>query len=276
MNVGKRFAVRVVEKALDVFVLPVGHGALAFEWEHLHRFFRHFDIDCVFDVGANGGQYGRMLRQRVGYRGRIISYEPIPERAATLRAAAAHDGAWTVEELALDAAAGHASFNVFAVDEFSSLHALSDLARRQFREHVRLERRIDVQTNTLANELLNYQARLGFKRPYLKLDTQGHDLSVAAGAGERLRDFVGLQSELAIQRLYEDAPGFEQALEFYRSRGFELSALVPNNLGPRGSPRAVILRRKAPAARPTARECATPDFWLRLSMPDVARTLPDV
>ena len=51
------------------------------------------------------------------------------------------------------------------------------------------------------------------------------------GAGERLRDFVGLQSELAIKKLYTDAPGYEETLEFYRSRGFELSALVPNNLG---------------------------------------------
>jgi FkbM family methyltransferase len=231
MNAGKRIALRVVERALDVFVLPVGHVALAFEWEHLRRFFRHFEIDCVFDVGANAGQYARMLRQRVGYRGQIISYEPIPERVATMRAAAADDPAWVVEELALDASEGHATFNVFAVDEFSSLHALSDLARRQFREHVNLTRRIDVRTNTLANELDKYQARLGFRRPYLKLDTQGHDLSVAAGAGERLRDFVGLQSELAIQRLYDGAPSFEEALEFYRSRGFELSALVPNNLG---------------------------------------------
>jgi hypothetical protein len=63
------------------------------------------------------------------------------------------------------------------------------------------------------------------------MDTQGHDVSVAVGAGDRLSDFVGLQSELAIQRLYEDVPSYEEALEFYRGRGFELSALVPNNLG---------------------------------------------
>jgi FkbM family methyltransferase len=222
---------RIFERALDVQIIPAGTVALAFEWEHLRRFFRHFAVDCVFDVGANLGQYATMLRRRVGYRGPIISYEPVPEVAAKLRIAAASDQSWAVEELALGATTGYADLNVFARDEFSSLHALSDLARQQFHKHVQLMRRIEVRTATLAEELAKYQARLGFKRPYLKLDTQGHDLSVAAGAADRLRDFVGLQSELAIRRLYEGAPSYEEALQFYRDRGFELSALVPNNLG---------------------------------------------
>jgi FkbM family methyltransferase len=222
---------RVVERALNVQVVPVGKVALAFEWEHLRRFFRHFAVDCVFDVGANAGQYATMLRERVGYRGQIISYEPIPALAAKLRAAAALDGAWAVEELALDETAGRKGLNVFAADEFSSVHQLSAFAQQQFPKHVQLERRIEVRTDTLANELPRYQAQLGFKRPYLKLDTQGHDLSVAVGAGNRLRDFVGLQSELSFQGLYQDAPGFEEALQFYRDSGFELSAFVPNNLG---------------------------------------------
>jgi len=76
-----------------------------------------------------------------------------------------------------------------------------------------------------------YQDKLGFKRPFLKMDTQGHDVTVARGAGDQLGQFVGLQSELAVKRLYEDSPSFEEALEFYRARGFELSALVPNNFG---------------------------------------------
>ena len=226
----RRLVRRMIEKALRAQVIPIGHLALAFEWEHLRRFFAHFAIDCVFDVGANAGQYATMLRTRVGYRGPIISYEPIPELATKIRAAAALDRGWFVEELALDAVEGHATFNVFASDPFSSLHAASAAAEQQFPTHLRLERRIDVRTGTLANELASYQARLGFKRPFLKMDTQGHDVSVALGAGDRLRDFVGLQSELAIGRLYVDAPGYAEALEFYRGRGFELSALVPNNL----------------------------------------------
>ena len=83
----------MVEKALDVHVVPVGHVALVFEWEHRRRLFEHFAIDCVFDIGANAGQYATMLRTRVGYRGHIVSYEPIPELAAKIRAAAALDPA---------------------------------------------------------------------------------------------------------------------------------------------------------------------------------------
>jgi len=230
MSRRRRAVRRVLERALDVQIIPAGTVALVFEWEHLRRFFAHFAVDCVFDVGANTGQYASMLRERVGYRGQIISYEPVPEAAATLRAAAAADRAWAVEELALDVAEGEARLSVFTADQFSSLHTLSAVAHR-YQSHVQLARQVSVRTATLAAELARYQALLGFTRPYLKLDTQGHDLRVAAGAGARLTDFVGLQSELAIQPLYEDAPDFEEALRFYRQRGFELSALVPNNLG---------------------------------------------
>jgi hypothetical protein len=67
--------------------------------------------------------------------------------------------------------------------------------------------------------------------PFSRWTTQGHDVAVANGAGDQLSKFVGLQSELAVKRLYDDSPTFEEALDFYRTRGFELSALVPNNLG---------------------------------------------
>jgi hypothetical protein len=50
--------------------------ALLFEEEHLRRFLRHFEVDCVFDVGANSGQYATMVRERAGYLGPIVSFEP--------------------------------------------------------------------------------------------------------------------------------------------------------------------------------------------------------
>lgn len=227
----KSIARGIIEKALDVQVIPPGHVALVFEQEHLRRFLARFEVDCVFDVGANRGQYASMLRTRAGYRGPIVSYEPIPELARELSAAAERDPAWRIESLALGETDGQTEFNVYASDTFSSLHAFSEAGRKHFRKASRIERRVPVRVATLARELEKHRSRLGFRHPFLKMDTQGHDLAVAAGAGERLREFVGLQSELAIEQLYAGSPSWQEALEFYRTHGFELSALVPNNLG---------------------------------------------
>ncbi len=46
------------------------------------------------------------------------------------------------------------------------------------------------------------------------MDTQGNDLAVARGAGDRLSRFVGLQSELAIKKIYERQPDFIESLQF--------------------------------------------------------------
>ena len=46
-----------------------------------------------------------------------------------------------------------------------------------------------------------------------------------------LSEFVGIQSELAIKRIYANTPGYQEALKFYTDRGFILSAFVPNNSG---------------------------------------------
>jgi hypothetical protein len=40
-------------------ISPSDFGALS-EAEHIRRLIARFDIDCVFDVGANAGQYARM------------------------------------------------------------------------------------------------------------------------------------------------------------------------------------------------------------------------
>jgi FkbM family methyltransferase len=227
----KRQLAGIVERVIGARIVRAWDIALLFEEEHLSRFFTHFDVDCVFDVGANSGQYATMLRQRVGYRGPIISFEPIPEAAADLRERAGREGRWFVEEVALGVAPGRATFNIMADNKFSSLHQPQTNETDLVRSGATISRRVEVRTSTLAQELTKYQDKLLFKRPFLKMDTQGHDLNVALGAGKQLKEFIGLQSELAIKRIYADAPGYEEALTFYRENGFTLSAFVPNNLG---------------------------------------------
>src|SRR5258708_21455934 len=53
------------------------------------------EIDTVLDIGGNEGQYATMVR-RAGFRGKIISFEPLAEAHSKLRQAAARDPPWTV------------------------------------------------------------------------------------------------------------------------------------------------------------------------------------
>ena len=57
------------------------------------RFFKVIEthrIDTVIDVGANDGGYGQLLR-RGGYKGAIVSFEPLQEEHARLLAATKGD-----------------------------------------------------------------------------------------------------------------------------------------------------------------------------------------
>jgi FkbM family methyltransferase len=219
------------QKLLSLRIVDARRLHLLPEQTHLQRLLNHFGVDCVFDVGANTGQYATMLRRKARFRGRIISFEPIPEAAAAIRRKAKGDALWTVEELALADTSEPRLFNVMAGSEFSSLSAPRHDEVTRFAAMNRPVRSIEVQTETLANAFPCLQAQYGFKRPFLKMDTQGFDLAVLRGAGDVLQKFIGFQSELSIRRLYEEAADFRDAITFYQSLGFDLSAFVPNNAG---------------------------------------------
>jgi hypothetical protein len=100
-----------------------------------------------------------------------------------------------------------------------------------FRDVNNIEQRIDVESRTLAQEFATWSRRIRFRHPFLKMDTQGNDLAIVQGGEDVLCKFIGIQTEMAIKRLYEEAPDFIEATTYFRSVGFELSALVPNNEG---------------------------------------------
>lgn len=205
--------------------------SVQFEREFLIDFFDRFQVDCVFDVGANAGQYAEMIRGEVGFNGPIVSFEPVPRLAAALRDKAAADANWYVYELALDRETRETEFHVAAVDQFSSLKTPSHSETRRFVKMNSTVETVCLRTSTLGIEFPKIQAALGFRRPFLKVDTQGNDVEVVEGADDVLDSFVGLQSELAIRRLYENSKNFSEALEIYAGKGFTLSALIPNNGG---------------------------------------------
>jgi FkbM family methyltransferase len=193
----------------------------------LRDLFAYLHVDCVFDVGANVGQYRDFLRREVDYEGTIVSFEPIPENIALLRDRAKADPRWIVEGYALGRTAGAATFNVMRSSEFSSFLPPERSASPLFAESNAILRRIDVEVKTLEQVFPGVQHH--GRALYLKLDTQGYDLEVAGGAGDVIRNFCALQSEASVNPLYEGMPDYRTTIRTFEALGFELSALFPNN-----------------------------------------------
>jgi len=201
------------------------------EQQHLRRLFAAYGVDCVFDVGANNGQYATMLRKAVGFGGLVVSFEPIPQMVASLRARSQRDSRWVVEDVAIAAHDGTQAFHVMYDNQFSSLSSPRCDETDVLAERNAIETTIAVRTETLATAFRRLQSKHGFTRPFLKLDTQGYDLQILQAASQMLPEFIGLQSELAVKKLYESSVDYREALTAYDRLGFTLSALVPNNAG---------------------------------------------
>lgn len=225
------FFKKILRKLNNLRINDRRHLYKYWEHDHLKKVLATYAVDCVFDIGANNGQYASMLRKDVGYRGLIISFEPNPEAAAVARRLAQGDELWLVEEMAVSVADGEQTFHVMADSQFSSLsqprHDEVDL----FKNANQVKSTFKVKTETLTSAYNRLSQIHTFQRPFLKMDTQGYDVDIVKNAGPCLANFIGLQSELAMKKLYEHSVDFRAAISVYEQQGFQLSAFIPNNGG---------------------------------------------
>ncbi|MBV8314108.1 MAG: FkbM family methyltransferase [Planctomycetaceae bacterium] len=208
---------------------------------HLIHLFSLLGIDCVLDVGAHRGEYGRELR-RLGFGGRIISFEPIPENFALLRRECAGDSNWRAQQIALGSEEGCAEINVLSGTTFSSFLGPSEYGVAQFGTKMRTERTELVEVRRL--EGLFDECVAGIERPrvFLKMDTQGYDLAVLEGAGTKLDRVAALQTELAVKPLYRGmTTSFVDSISRLQQFGFELTGLFPETYDPSDRLRVVEL-----------------------------------
>jgi FkbM family methyltransferase len=196
------------------------------------KFLRHLllslDVDCVLDVGANTGQYATELRL-IGYRGLIISFEPSVGCFVQLERAAKADPKWVVVNCALGSHSGEGLLNEMTTSQFNSFYTPSLDETEYHKQYNIVARTTAVKIDTLDKALTELQARHGFRRPFLKMDTQGYDLEVFRGGQKVHNTLVGLQSEVPFKRIYEGAPRWEEAIAEYETAGFELVGLYKVN-----------------------------------------------
>jgi FkbM family methyltransferase len=185
---------------------------------------QHFRITCVLDVGANVGQYGSMLREG-GYPGRIVSFEPQADAHRALERGTAADPAWQVAPpMALGARQGQIELEVSAESDMSSVLPQSALLR-QVSPSSAVARKETVplcRLDEVAGPYLRPDDRV-----FLKIDAQGYDAEVLAGARGLIDRLTGIQLEMALVPLYEGERGFRGLLDDLAALGFEPWLFLP-------------------------------------------------
>jgi FkbM family methyltransferase len=193
----------------------------------LAYFLRKLEIDLVLDVGANRGQFAEELF-RAGYAGRIISFEALPlAHAALVQAAKSFGSRWTVApRVALSDRVGQALFHVTAIDTSSSLYRSKE-SFASATPQARTVKSIEVPTTRL--DTILDELGIEYNSSFLKLDVQGAESLVLAGAPSVLASARGVMSELSLAPLYEGQPPARDVLEAMNAAGFEVWDVWPGH-----------------------------------------------
>lgn len=191
---------------------------------------KEYGVNTVIDIGANAGQFGHFLRSEVAYRRRIVSFEPVSSSFRSLEKMCARDPDWTAFQLALGRKAGQAEINVAEYSQCSSFLTATSRETNAFERPSQTVRREQVQIKRLDDMTEAFLPQAG-ERPslFVKLDTQGYDLEVIAGAAKTLEDVQVLQTEVPLIHIYERMPSLAEVLDTVQGLEFAVAGLFPVN-----------------------------------------------
>jgi FkbM family methyltransferase len=175
-------------------------------------------INTVLDIGANVGQTGKELRAH-GYKGRIVSFEPVPSAHAMLTAAAAKDPLWEVApRTAVGAEAGEVTLHESESSDMSSVRAPeADLMTALPKTNVVASHPTPV--CTVAQIVAQYCTPAD--RVFVKVDTQGYEKQVLDGFGDAWPRIAGIQMEMSLFSLYSGEALFMELTKRIMDEGFE-------------------------------------------------------
>ncbi len=213
----KRFLLKIKHKfnsltGLEIVKYPTP------ELDRRIKLLQHHNIGVIIDIGANIGQYGSEMRN-IGYRGRIISFEPTSEAFEKLSKTSRNDPNWEIHHSSLGERDGKTTINISKNSVSSSLlESLPELTESAPNASFIKKEEIDIKKLDTIFDSLNIHN----KNIYLKIDTQGYESLVLDGAQDSLKKISGIQLEMALIPSYEGATTFQEMTAKLNGFGFSL------------------------------------------------------
>jgi FkbM family methyltransferase len=182
---------------------------------------RRKKIDTLLDIGANSGQYASEMRG-YGYKGNIVSFEPLKDTFEELKATSIKDNNWLVNNYALGDENVTSLINVSGNSVSSSILNMlpSHLNGAPESKYVDKEK---IQIKKL-DSIFDSFCGVGNK-VMMKIDVQGFEKNVLDGADESLNNIEIIQLEMSIVPLYENETTFVDMINYLDDKGFKLFSL---------------------------------------------------
>jgi FkbM family methyltransferase len=189
------------------------------------KLLEHYNIDLVFDIGANKGQYATGIMD-AGYKNKIVSFEPLSSVHSIIENESKKHTNWTVApRCAIGAKKEEIEINISANSVSSTLLNMLD-SHIEGAPESKIIGKEKVQVYPLDEIGLNYTANA--KNIFLKIDVQGFEQEVLKGAESMIAKAKGIEMEISLIPLYENQNWLlPQVLEYMTSKGFVMTSIVP-------------------------------------------------
>lgn len=180
---------------------------------------RKVNIDVIFDIGANAGQFSSEIRMK-GYTGKIISFEPLTSARELLIHQAAKDKNWTIHDrAAIGDRKGSIDINISKNSYSSSILPMlkTHLDAAINSEYIGVEKTPMITLDSVADSYLDKDSNC-----FLKIDTQGYESQVLDGGFKTLAKAKGVHCELSLVKLYEGQELWKDIIARLEKEGFQL------------------------------------------------------
>ncbi len=204
---------------LDLTPYPNGTLRRKIELLNLHN------INLILDVGASDGSFAQQIRS-IGFKGNIISFEPISYTFLKLKKKSRFDENWTALNMALGDTDSEKVINISENYDSSSFLALKDshLIANPTSKFKAIEKVSVKKLDSIYNEYVSPRNNV-----LLKLDVQGFELEVLQGSNQSLKQIKGIQIEMSFEQLYKGSLMFEEMKKWLENKGYTLCLLESGN-----------------------------------------------
>ncbi len=183
------------------------------------------NINLVLDVGANIGQFAGQMRYCLGYKNKIISFEPQHDIYNILNKKSKKDKLWTTHNFALGDENTDVYINISENSGSSSIQNMlpSHTANAPKTKYIGKEKILVKKLDDIFNEMCSEKDNI-----YMKIDTQGYEEKVIKGADLSLKKISTIQVESSLIPLYEGDVLFDNMNMFMNEKGYTLISVEPD------------------------------------------------